>query len=286
MYTWLVDIVTASSLPLLYSLANTSLTWPMVASILVIALLATWAVGLPARKLRLPVYSDYLIDFAFDSIKLTLNMATLLTQAERSDSKIGPALCVAPIFTLICLPGAMGLSYETIMRQISASTGAVLVVVSIFMLFLQDTNVDSHSISYWGLQSCVQIFLGALCSNDFKEAHNIHWTTTGRRTIVYLLLASSRTFVNALLRGSSNLLLWFLHGILLLQSCLLLARLLRHHAGKLNVKDPSRFCILINVLLLTAAYSWRETVAHWGVWTSLILFILSVVKLAVDMWPW
>ena len=285
MYLWLVDVVTASSLPLLYSLAGTNLSWPAISCILLIAFILSWAIGFSSKRLRLLDHYDYILDFFYDSVNIILNLATLLTQAEQSDSKLGPAISVAPIFTLICLPGAMASSYETTMQQVTAWTSAVLLVVSFFMLFKNEDNVHSDNNLFEGVQSYVQIFLAALCSSNFKESHLIHWSVIVRKAIIYLLLAHNRGFVTTLLRGSANLILWFLHGIVLLQSCLLLTRQLRQNAGKLNVKDPGRFCILVNLLLLTAAYAWRKRVEYWGAGVGSLLFVLSVVKMARNITP-
>lgn len=285
MYSWLIDLVTASSLTLLYSIAGTDLPWASISSILLTASVFYWAAGFQVKRLRLLGCYDYTLDFIYDSVKIVLNLATLLTQAKQSDSKLGPALYVAPIFTLICLPGAMTLSYETTMRQTAAWSSAVLVVISIFMLLKMENNVYTDNILFGEVQSYMQIFLAALSSSDLNEAHLLSWSVTMRRTVIYLLLASNRAFVTTFLQGSANLMLWFLHGIVLLQSCLLLTRRLRQHAGKINVKDPGRFCILINMLLLTAAYSWRENVAYWGAGASSLLFAISMVKLAMDICP-
>lgn len=283
MYAWLVDIVTGSSLPLLYSLADTDLGWPTVACILFSALVLSWLWLLPVRRLRMQGMPDHCLDFGSDSVKLVLNIGTLLAQAGQSDPDLGAVLCVAPIFTLICLPGALGPSYEPILQKASAFTGAVLVFVSIlYLLFRQGSLVPVEVPRVSWVQAYLQVFLGALCSNDLREGKQVHWSGAGRRAIVFTLLSSSRVFVSSLLRGSANLILWFLHGLLLLQSSLLLARSLRQLSGKMNMKDPSRFSILVNVLLLTAAYAWRETVTRWGAWAGLVLINISFVRLLMD----
>ena len=275
MHAWLVDILSAAGLPLLYSLAVTSLSWPWVGGVLCVGLLLSWGMGLQQRRLRPPCYIDYCLDLASVCVKLTLNLSTLLAQAGQSDADLGAVLCIAPVFTLICIPGTLCVSYAPIMQNVAALTGGLVVFVSVCMMFLQGEGGVVPPPTTLLLQSVIQIFFGALCSN---EGHEVQLNQAGRRTLVYIILASSRMFISSLLRGSPNILVWLLHGVLLCQSCLLLARALREHVGRLDVKDPCRCSILINCLLVTAAYAWRSTVDSWGAWSGLLLVMLSVLK--------
>ena len=206
--------------------------------------------------LRVSHWSDCAMQLTADILKLLLNISTLLAKAQTGDSDTGALLCIAPLFTLLSIPGSLSVSYSDIMLRATTATSIVLILLAVWLILTgasaphQPPHAETST-----FESCVQIAAAALCSFNLETNTWVQVQSSFLLAILQLILASSKSLLGILLFGSQNLLIWFLHGVVLLQSCLLLARSARKQLGLLEVKDASRTAVLVNALLLALAYA-------------------------------
>ena len=284
MDTWLIDLTSGGALPLMYSLYSTSLSWPLAAILVFIGVILSCLYCFKSQNLKIPGWSDYALQLGSDVIKLYLNASTLLAKADNTEGVFGAVLCIAPLFTLLSIPGSLSVSHGDTVQAVAAVTSVILVLISVWLICLQGNTLLSTHVTHhvtMPVVSCVHIILGALSACNTEPLLWTQFQKSSRRAIVHVILASSKELLSTLLRGSDNWFLWFLHGAVLLQSCLILTRSARKQMGLLMVKDPARISVLSNALLVAIAYSSRNAIVTWAPWMGVVLVIINLMKLVV-----
>ena len=283
MDTWLIDLTSGGALPLMYSLYSTSLSWPLAAILVFVGVILSCLYCSNCQKLKIPCWSDYALQLGSDMIKLFLNASTLLAKADNTEGSFGAILCIAPLFTLLSIPGSLSVSHGETVQVVSAVTSVVLVLISVWLICLQGSTSSTQVIQHVTMPvvSCMHIILGALAACNTEPLLWNQFQKSCRRAIVHVIFASSKELLSTLLMGSDNWFLWFLHGAVLLQSCLILTRSSRKQMGLLMVKDPARISVLSNALLVAIAYSSRNAIVTWAPWMGVLLVLINLLKLVV-----
>ena len=279
---WLPEIFSGGALPLLYSLYLTPVAlWGVGALLFSSALLSVVICITYKPPLRVSHWSDCAMQLTADILKLLLNISTLLAKAQTGDSDTGALLCIAPLFTLLSIPGSLSVSYSDIMLRATSATSIVLILFAVWLILTGSSTHYHHPphTETSAFESCIQIAAAALCSFNLETNTWIQIQSSFRLAILQLILASSKSLLGILLFGSQNLLVWFLHGVVLLQSCLLLARSTRKQLGLLDVKDASRTAVLVNALLIAVAYAARNAIIQWAPAIGVVLVLLQAVKM-------
>lgn len=280
---WLPEIFSGAALPLLYSLYVTSFSlWAVVIILTVSIFLCLLTCSIYTAPFRVSHWSDCAVQLICDVIKLLINISTLLAKAQSSNTDTGALLCIAPLFTLLCVPGTLSVTYAEIIQKTLSLTSTVLILIGVWLIFADlspsPAHVQTLTTDTLFVESCIQIVSGVLCTIDLEATPWAQFQTSVRLGIIQGILASSKSFLAMILVKSDNLFIWFLHGVILLQSCLILSRSTRKQLGLLDVKDPTRTSILVNGLLLTIAYAAQTTVLQWGPATGIFLAALKVIK--------
>ena len=279
---WFRDVASGGAMPLLYALYSTPLGLPMVASTIVLGsvlpLLVRWE-GAP-QILRGNCPTDHILGLAVVSFTILLNVSTLLSKADRLDADVGSILCLAPLFTLLTIPGTAPAMYLSILRRTTSYTVAMWACVGVWVLWQGVEVPQPVPDQVYPVVSLVHIVLGTWCSCQSERREQIVFSL---RNVLYLVLASSKVLLSVLLTGSGSLLLWVIHGLLLLQSCISLARSSRRYIGGLNVKDPSRTTALLSALLVTFGYALRIHVARWAPWMGVCLMGLKTIQVTLGV---
>lgn len=279
---WLQEIFSGEALPLLYSLYVTSLSlWTVIILLTVSVFLCCIICSVYTAPLRVSHWSDCAVQLTSDVVKLLINTSTLLAKAQSSNTDTGALLCIAPLFTLLCLPGTLSPTYSEITQKTLSIMSTILILIGVWLIFADlsphspflETDPDT-----WFVESCIQIVAGFVCTVNLEATPLAQLQSSLRLGILQGILASSRSFLGVILVKSDNLFIWFLHGVILLQSCLLLARSTRKQLGLLDVKDPARTTVLVNALLLAVAYAARTSVVQWGPATGIFLTVLKLTK--------
>jgi hypothetical protein len=285
MDAWLIDIAVGPSLPLLYSLYVTGFSWVVTSVLLLASTIVSCFYTLHqshGTALRIPTFTDHVVHWAVDMLKLLLNTCTLMAKIENSDSPVVVLLCLAPLFTLISIPGSPSDKYTTTVKGVGSITSGLLMVTLVWLMVTQDPLSSSPPIPPEKTQSTpvlfvsfLQIVTGALYALQLDPNTWIQFHTSSRKALLYCIISNSTTLLRTLLRSSDNSsILWFLHLSVLLQSSLLTARSARKNLKLMDIKDPQRITILINAFLLTVSYTAQKSILSWGPWIGPLLLAL------------
>ena len=130
----------------------------------------------------------------------------------------------------------------------------------------------------WSLvRASVGVVVAAACSCTTEGGVGVQ-AKLALRNLLYVVLVGGKVFL--VLGNSRDTLSWILYGMLLLQSCILHAKVTRRQLGLLGARDPTRALITLSAVIVTMAYAWHKHVYRWAPWVGGALLVLGWARTA------
>ncbi len=257
---WASNLMSGSSLPLLYSLEATGGGWGCVIMVLaggLVALVAKWV--LPAATGKDTVSEWMRLCASLTEVCLT--GAAVFAQAGRVDSDMGAELCAIPLFHMACVHGTSDPQYSRHTRALVSFLGLGVLSYSTFITF--NATAPAMKMPEVGLAALTLLNTAYACSGGTV------WNIAARAG-VFASLAAQPWPLSPLLRLKQGRVLFALQMALLVHSMLIHAgearlsiseirrRMSADEGVRLSRAQRSLMLCMASTLTVSFAFQWRS----------------------------